>query len=279
MVDATTNPDQANALLAGALSNDSVPAAAPQQVSMPTIAPPPDRQVALMAGLVNQLEGTTATDAVVRELTGADEEALSAPAVARSVTKYLGELVLRGTESIGGQKPTKQQLDSLLVGDRELLLLGVRKATFGNELELRTTCPHCGDVDEDFVYDLNDIRVEPLGNPEKAIYGYDFTLPSGRVATLSLSRAADQDAVLTAETKSSGELNTLMLARLVQKIDGELCINAAPIRALGLRDRRALQEEVTENTPGPRLGEAKRTCSACEKEFELGFGLLDIFQA
>lgn len=275
-VDATVNPQQANLMLAEALADDSSASAARP---LPTIQAPPDRQVELMAGLINHLEGTSQTDAVVRELTGADEEALTAPALSRSVGKYLSTLTLRGTESIGGQKTTKDMIDSLLVGDRELLVLGIRKATFGSDLELRTTCPHCRDVDEDYVFDLNSIRVEPLESLEDAVYGVDVELPSGHTAVMGLSRAADQDAVLAAENMSDGELNTLMLSRVVQKIDGEVLIKPiAQVRALSLRDRRELQRRLVEKTPGPRIGEAKRTCRACEKEFDLGLGLLDIFR-
>ena len=277
-VDATLNPQQANLMLAGALAEDtSAPAA---QAPMPLIQAPPDRHVRLLAGVVNPLEGTAERDAVVRELTGADEEALASPSLSRSMSKYLQTLVARGTESIGGQKVTKDMLDGLLIGDRELLLLGIRKATFGNEIELRTTCPHCRDVDEDFVYDLNDVEIVELDSLEDAIVGIEVTVPSGKVIEMGLSRAGDQDALLEAEGKNDGELNTMMLARVVHKIDGEMPLSAAAsVRALSLGDRRELQKQLTERTPGPRIGEAKRTCRACEQEFELGLGLLDIFRA
>lgn len=274
-IDSITNPDQANAMIAGALADNSAPAV----VEMPKVAPPPDRSVKLLAGITNQLDGSTETDAVVRELTGVDEEALTSPAFVRSVAKYMAAMAERGTETIGGRKPTKDELGALLVGDRELLLLGIRKATYGHELELTTICPFCEDRDEEFVYDLDDIPIIPLENPLEAVYGYQVELPSGRTAHVGMSTAADQDAILEASGKNEGELNTLMLSRCVQKIDGNLIVDDNQLRALGLRDRKAIIQAITDHTPGPRLGEAKRTCRACEKEFELGLGLLDIFRA
>lgn len=277
MIDAGTNPDQANAMLAGALQEtpSSVPAS-----KRPTITPPPDRTVHLMAGIVNQLEGTTQTVAVVRELTGADEEALTSPSLARNPAKYIALVAVRGTESIGGEKATAEIVGDLLVGDRELLLLGIRKATYGNEMELITRCPHCDDRDEDYVFDLSTVDIKPLESLEDAIYGFDVELPSGGTARVSLARASDQDAVLGAgETKGMGELNTLMLSRCVTQLNEVPVMGPGVLKNLGIRDRQAILKAINEKTPGPRLGEAKRTCRACEQEFDLNLGLLDLFRA
>lgn len=275
MIDAGTNPDQANSMLAGALdSNTSAPA-----LERPTITPPPDRTVRLMAGVVNQLDGTSETEAVVRELTGADEEALTSPSLARNPAKYLSLLAVRGTESIGEHKATADLVGGLLVGDRELLLIGIRKATYGSELELITNCPHCEDRDEDYTFDLDLIDVQPLENLQEAVYGFDVETPSGRTVHVNLARAADQDAVMGASDKGLGELNTLMLSRCVTQIDGLPAMGPGALKAMSIRDRQSLLKAINEHTPGPRLGEAKRTCRACEQEFDLNLGLLDLFRA
>lgn len=276
MIDAGTNTDQANAMIAGALQE--TPSSAPA-VERPTITPPPDRTVKLMAGVMDQLDGTTETDAVVRELTGADEEALTSPTLARNPAKYLAMLAVRGTESIGRHKATDDVVANLLVGDRELLLLGIRKATYGDELELITRCPHCDTEDKDFTYDLRSIETKPLENLEEAIYGFDVETPSGITAHVNLARAADLDAVMNATDKNLGELNTLMLSRCVTQLNGLPVMGPGALKALGIRDRQELLKSINDRTPGPRLGEAKRTCGACEQEFDLGIGLLDLFRA
>ena len=276
MIDAVQNPDLANSMIASAVAD--TPAAA-EVAPPPPVKALPDTHVELLAGVVNQLEGTSVTDAEVRELTGADEEALASPAVARSVAKFVQAIVGRGTKTLGGVAPTPAAFDSLLIGDREILLLAIRKATYGSELELETRCPHCDARDEDYVFDLNDVDVRPLERLEDAIYGFDVELPSGRSARVSLPCAVDQDALLQAEKKNTAELDTLMLSRCVTKLDGELVMGQATVRNLSVKDRRELLKQINERTPGPRLGEAKRTCGACEKEFGLGLGLLDIFRA
>lgn len=276
MIDAGSHPAQVNSLLGSALADTPVPVDAEPQ---PVVQAPPDCRVELLAGLVDPLQGTTATDAVVRELTGADEEALAAPAVSRSAAKFLQAVVGRGTVSIGGEKPSPAQFDGLLIGDRELLFLTIRKATYGTDLELVTQCPHCDARDNDFVYSLTDVEVRPLQQPEDAVFGFEVELSGGRTATVLLPKAVDQDALLQAVNKNEAELNTLMLVRCVQKIDGQLVLGGGTIRSLTIKDRRTLLKAISERTPGPRIGEAKRVCHVCEKEFDLGIGLLDIFRA
>ena len=276
-VDAGINPDAANQMIAGALADTSAPAA--PAIPAPKILPPPEKSVELIGGVVNQLEGTSETLAVVRELTGSDEEALTSPSLARSVPKYLGALVARGTETIGGKKPTQDQLDNLLIGDRELLLLAIRKATYGIELELLTRCPHCDVKDEDYVLDLDDIPVKAAGSRDEVLYGFEVNLPSGMTALVGLPTAGDQDAIMSAGDKTEGELNTLMLSRAIRQLDGQPLYSPGQVKAMTIRDRRAILKEFNKRTPGPQIGEVKRTCGACEKEFDLNLGLLDLFRA
>lgn len=275
VIDAGTNADVANRMISEAVADSPQPATASEPV---TISRPPDTEVELLVGLVNPLEGTTEKTAVVRELNGNDEEALSAPALVRSVPKYLNAIAVRGTETVGGQKADDSLIGGLLIGDREMLLLGIRRATYGDDLELITRCPHCETVDEDFSYPLSSVPVRRLENIEDAIYGFTLELPSGKTAHVNLPRAADQDALLLATDKNTGELNTLMLSRCVQRIDDMPLMGAGQVKAMSIRDREYVMKQINDRTPGPRLGEAKRTCGACEQEFELGIGLLDIFR-
>lgn len=277
MIDATTDPQLANSLVAGALSNDtdSAPVAPPPQVT-----PPHDRHVTLLAGIINPIEGSHENEAVVRELTGADEEALTSPTLARSVSKYLQALVARGTETIGGAKVTAAQHEGLLIGDRELLVLAIRRATYGPLLEgVVTTCPFCADRDEDYSVPLDDIEVKQLDNVNEAIFGFTLTLPSGIEALVRFATAGDQDALVeSGAKKTEGELNTMMLSRTVQRLNDQSVYSDQQVRGLSMRDRRFLLKEIDDRAPGPKIGEVKRTCRACEQEFGLNLGLLDIFR-
>lgn len=272
-LDARQDSTRANQLVAEAMAPTvaSVPA-------VPAIDAPPDTSVELMAGLFDPLSGVSKTDAIVRELNGADEEALAAPALLRSPGKYFATLAQRGTVSIGGEPVKKEQLEALLIGDRELLLIAIRKATYGPELELETKCPECGAEDKDFKLDLSTVPIRQLEQPEDAIFGIKVELSGGRTAKVGLPTTADQDFVLAQTGKNVAELNSLMLSRCLKEVDGRPAIGLGVARQLSAGDRRKLLDTITDKTPGPRLGEVKRTCGACEQEFVLGLGLLDIFR-
>lgn len=273
----STNPyqtDQINQAVAAAMGGNTPDvAAAAVPVAM---AGPPDTQVELMVGIAD-LSGIKNT-AEVRELNGADEEALSVPSLTKNASKYLGALVQRGTVSIGGEAVTKDQLGGLLIGDRELLLFGIRKATYGHEVELITRCPNCRARDEDYKLDLNEVPRRELENIEDGIFGIDITLPSGKKANISLPRSADQDAILQAEGKNDGELNTLMLTRCLKTLGGQQAIGPSFARSLGIKDRNFILKELQDRAPGPRLQDVKRVCGSCEEEFPLNLTLLDIFR-
>ena len=199
----------------------------------------------------------------MRELTGADEETLTSPTLAKSTAKYLSAMVLAGTESIGGRKPGKAEIDSLLIGDREMLLLAIRKATYGPELEVTTRCPHCDDVDEEFVYDLEQVPVKAADDLEAAQYGFQMDLPSGKTAYVSMPTVATQDAILEAGAgKSTGELNTLMLAHTVKRISDEPVLGAGV--GQGAHDprpqRRPGRARAPHGGPSDRRGQAHLPC-------------------
>src|SRR5438045_2092990 len=81
--------------------------------------------------------------AVVRALTGADEvalESLDAPSVAAKVTVLLARTV----ERLGSIQPVDAPVVAeLTAGDREALVLHVRRLTHGDRLACVIRCPRC----------------------------------------------------------------------------------------------------------------------------------------
>lgn len=109
----------------------------------PEIEDAPDDRVKLPGGLVkgNKVYRT----AQVRELNGEDEEALSRALRSGSVFHFMDTLIERGTKSVGDLPATKEVLKSMLVGDRDELALAIRKATYGDVMDIEQwICPACG---------------------------------------------------------------------------------------------------------------------------------------
>lgn len=104
----------------------------------------------LPRGLVGD-EGSRVVDAMVRPLTGRDEEML-ADADARgfdgSMASTVTALLARCVVTLSGAgPPSTDVLRSLSVGDREALLLHLRRATLGDRIDCVATCadPACGE--------------------------------------------------------------------------------------------------------------------------------------
>ncbi|HSU41375.1 MAG TPA: hypothetical protein VLJ38_17480, partial [Polyangiaceae bacterium] len=100
--------------------------------------------VSLPCGL--ERRGRFLRTARLRPVSGADEVALAdAPAFAAA---RVSALLARCVERIGDERPSLADVRDLLVGDREALLLHLRRLTFGEELTCVLTCPRagCGEV-------------------------------------------------------------------------------------------------------------------------------------
>lgn len=210
----------------------------------------------------------------VRELTGADEEEL-----ARTTTTegLINTLLTRGVISLGElvQNPA-HLLDGLLIGDRDALILGIRRVCFGNHIEFeKFVCPSCASEFQ-VSFDLDDIPTVRSTTPGEMNILVD--LRGGRRAKVRLATGYDQAALLESDRKgktNAAEQDTLLLSRTVLAIinpDGteyEIGANKDVVRNLTLADRRAIMRASQARRPGPRMNEAKIVCPDCAAETEV----------
>lgn len=83
-------------------------------------------------------------DALVRPLTGHDEEALLEHTAAM-LAERTSALIARCVGRLGTIEPvTPDSAADLTIGDREALVLAVRRATLGERLQCVVDCPDCG---------------------------------------------------------------------------------------------------------------------------------------
>src|ERR1700722_14037906 len=133
---ADLNPQAANAAVAAA--QESIQSEFPQPV------PPTSDLVELPGGLDN---GTDVIRTVrFKELTGADEEALARASVSLYPFHFVNTLIECGVVNLGDEPKSrnKELLKQILVGDRDAIILGIRRATYGDEIELTNwVCPNC----------------------------------------------------------------------------------------------------------------------------------------
>jgi hypothetical protein len=257
----TTDATQINKLAEGFT-------AGPQVIA--TEAPAPTT-VLLPAGFINP-DGSLVKTAEIRELNGLDEEAI---AKSGSTAKALQTILERGLVSLGDRNATRDDLNALLAGDRDAILLGIRKVTFGKNVEFTAFCDSCENVRE-FEIDLdNDVQVKELDNPI-ADRNWIVKLKSG-IARIALPNGNTQRKVMENANKTVAELNTLILSGCVTSLN-ESPVTPLSVLELGIQDRETLIKEIIEHNPGPRLGEVSKVCEACGKEVDLPLSLAALFR-
>lgn len=230
---------------------------------VPRIAPSPNTVVDLYVGVKND-DGEYQKTAIIRELTGEDEEALASleAKAGMNYSEYMAFLLRRAVESIGNISvaENKNIVDNLIIGDRDKLFMAIVEATYGNMREYQVTCSACGESNDVFV----DIRTFPEKPLKKGTTDtIKATLKDGSSIELRLPTNADS-LYMTKNAKTTAEQNTLMLSRCAVGVIGD------PVRwakSLNMGDRSSLIKTLLESQPGPEIGEVNAQCSVCNETF------------
>jgi len=227
----------------------------------PEMEGPPPTTVTLLRGVSDN--GVWHTTAVVRELTGEDEEILASIDVGKdsslSFGEYMTEILSLGVVSIGPfASPSKEMLDDLMLGDREVLFLGIVRATYGPEREYTVACPKC----EQENYVTVDIESDfPITQSEWDLHSpHHIELKNGTVA---VNPPTGKTSHSVAKAKTTAEQNTLLLASCLVGGTVEFA------RSLSMADRNKLVKALLDNQPGPNLEEVKAPCGHCSTEITM----------
>ncbi len=156
----------------------------------------------LPGGLV--VNGQTLRTAELRPLTGREEDWLAHHAgvpSALAVTHLLASCLVR----VGHLEPSRELAGKLLVGDRDFLMLQLRRLTLGDGVQAVVECPAC-DAKADVGFNVSGVPVEP--RPQTAAE-YTLEAPAGeataRTVRFRLPSGADQEAVLHLSVDAAAE--------------------------------------------------------------------------
>lgn len=240
----------------------------------PVIGDPGENHITLERGICR--EGTWYREAEVKELTGADEEAIAA--AGSSSYKVFETLLLRGVRTVGNEPMNRKLAAELLIGDRELLVMAIRRATFGNDLEFEELpCPHCEEL-VDLTVPLDAIPFTHLHDPEQG--EYQVPLRRGAVAFVRLPTGEDQAAVLAIKGDNVAKQDSEILGRCVLRIrhpDGSET-KRPPADTLFMSQRKAVLKFLSDTQPGPRYGDFSFVHDTCGKEVPLPISLAVLFR-
>ena len=233
---------------------------------------PPSNIVELPAGFILK-DGEVAKQVEIRELNGADEEEL---AKATTPNRLLQLVFSRGLVAFGDTPAYSEDVDTMLSGDRDAVILGIRCATFGRELTYNATCPKCFEEREVIIDLVEDVETRTLNDPigDKT---FAIATKSGE-AMVTLPNGITNKKLLDADNKTTSELMTIILAGCIVSINGTPSLGVQTALNLGILDRETIISEIYKRTPGPRLGEVKKACEACGNEIPLPLSLASLFR-
>lgn len=264
-ISAAANPDLARSLVAQAVKPDA------EASPPPMVADYPDTVVTLPGGRL-LVDGTVVKTAEVRELTGADEEAI---AKANTLAKQIDVILDRGVVAVGEETATADVLGSMLAGDLDHLLLSIRIATLGNEMSYGTVrCQSCSNESEQVVDLLTDVPSRTLNEDDR----YFSVAARGVSLEMNLPDRDCMKALANTTERSLPALNTVLLSKCISRINGLPVLSPTQIRDLPIRVRDAALAAIGDRVPGPRLSEVSRSCNECSESIPLPLTLADLFR-
>jgi hypothetical protein len=252
---------------------------------IPEIPDPPSDFVQLDGGFIFDKEPQYT--AVVRELTGEHEEALSRSLKSGNTFHFLQVLLESGTASIGNivdPVQVKKALRAMLIGDRDLLVLAIRIATYGKDLEvLQWACPSCGSL-SDLTLDLEDLDIKnkKLENIEDATF--EVELRKGARATVRLATGEDQLYVFDKADLTGAERDSRLLSKCVTSVidangrTHKTVVEPAYVLKLSIPDRHTILKALQEGQPGPQYNNISFKHEECGNEVTISLGLVDLFR-
>lgn len=168
--------------------------------------------------------------------------------------------------------------DSMLVGDRNAVLVSIRVSAYGARYEANVTCPECGEP-QDHDFDLSKLTlktldVEPAGGPGNN--EFEFALPtSGKLVHFKLMDGVtvnkldrDMEAIRKKTGREQGV--TMRLMSQVTKLQGVSDAKNLPraLENLPALDAKALRAYMDKMAPGVDM-EQEFECSSCGKTQEV----------
>lgn len=252
-----------------------LPQVVPQEFAIPTdVVPLPSEGKVYPAG--HPFSGAKSVE--IRSMTAREEDILTSRALLKShkaISMLLKSCMIDKTVDV----------DKLLIGDRNAILIGIRITGYGPEYNTAISCPNCGEEVKRTV----DLREMPIKRfPDDAqplrvgVNEFEFTLPKLKKKVIFKLMTGEDEKELMAyadSTRKQGIVEELITTRhklMIQSLGGETDKGklAQIIRNMPAADSRAFRKYVDNLTPGVELTMPFQ-CGACgneAKEVEVPLG-------
>lgn len=246
---------------------------------VPLISETPDPALELPRGLL--VRNAYKKRAIVRELTGSDEEVL---AKTREPLEYFDMVIALGVGSIDdfdlAEMPVAEKagwLRTLLIGERDQLFLAIVRTTFGEKRTIGFTCTMCQEQQDIELLLSEDFKPKEVEAVDVEIHSYRTS--KGDDLEYRLVTGDDQREAFGRKGATTAEQNTIILSRCITKLNGGLVPDPLGFaRSLSIRDRQELLDGLVGRQPTIDLGVTTK-CAACGASQFLNLGWGDLFRS
>ncbi len=213
------------------------------------------------------------SDLTLREMTGFEEEYIEAHIDDTNTARIVNEVLARCLVPPGADHcAALQRVRGLLVADRDVALIQLRRRSLGDAVHSEVDCPACGAITA-ASFNLSDLPTHFPRPPDRL----SVHLPDGRMIEVRLPTAGDQEALLDAGVEGRAERITWLIARLIERLDGsEAPLDTTTARTLTAAARAAIDAALTAAVPDLDLS-MHVVCSACRHDFTAPFDVISFF--
>lgn len=237
------------------------------------------KTVELLVGYKDK-DGTVHTEAEIREMVGIDEEDIQKPDIRANVGRIITTVLRNCVVRIGSLEKSSMKLAQwekimrdLFIADRDLLMMEIRKFSYGDELEMPVRCPYCKN-EATHILEWDEIEIEkPKTNPDEVSFELKKGVLDGegnrvKEGTLRLPKGEDQELLDNIARKNMGQANTSLITRCVTSL-GDIKLSSKVFKNMSTVDREAIVETIADNSFGPNF-KVEIDCPSCGETFDTG---------
>jgi len=219
-------------------------------------------------------DGTVHKDARIVPMTGLTRKAIAKDSVRNNPIKVTDIILSHCLKTVGPHAVTSRMLSELVIGDRDFLVLEIRRISMGDIINAGVECGECK-AKVDVQFDIKELEVIRLGDPSDypVIDGemtYDLK-GDGFTAKCRFPKGKDQELIMGMANKNPVAASYgLYLACLLEwngkkgPFDSEF-FEAFPVRTID-----AFEDEFMTFQPGPVM-KMDASCPACGSSIDFTF--------
>jgi hypothetical protein len=230
--------------------------------------------IKLPCGLLK--DGVSVVDAGVIPMTGLTRKAISSENVRSNPMKITDVIFLQCLKRIGTSNLINNKiLNELLIGDRDFLMLEIRRVSMGSIITATVECGGCNKKIE-VKFDLSEIKTKTLAECRSEIVdgvrGFWIKNDEPRVnAFFRFPNGGDQAVVLPLLHKNPIDANYKLYALCLMDWDGEKRKFASDFfEKMNTNLLDIIDAAFSENQPGPDLTQSV-SCPVCAEDIEMTF--------